>query len=73
MSDMIVNSIKKDAIVNVPINTDEILKFHSILLKHLDNVFNLDDESWSIIEAFCTKIDEHAKNQNLIEPLKLKL
>lgn len=72
MSDIIVNSIKKDAIINVPITTVEILQYHSILLKHLDGVFELDNESWSIIETFCSKIDECARNQNLTETLKVK-
>ena len=73
MSKMYVNTIKKDAVIQVPVTTDEISQFHTILLKHLDNQVKLDDKSWQIIEEFCSKIDCYAAQQNQTESKELEL
>jgi len=67
MSRIYVNAIKKDAIIKVPFNTNDIAKLHCILLKHLDNKVSLDDESWQTVESLCSKIDECARMQNQTE------
>jgi hypothetical protein len=67
MSRIYVNAIKKNAIIKVPFNTDDITRLHRILLKHLDSKFSLDDESWGTIESLCSKIDECARLQNQTE------
>lgn len=67
MSKTYMNSLKKNAIVQVPITTDDIAKLHTILLKHLDNQISLDDRSWEIIQKLCSKIDTCAEEQNLTE------
>jgi hypothetical protein len=67
MSKTYVNSLKKDAIVQVPMSTDDIAKLHTLLLKHLDNQISLDDKSWKVIEELCSKIDKCADKQNLTE------
>lgn len=68
MSKIFVNAIKKDAIVQVPFDTDEIAKLHSILLRHLDGKCSLDDTSWETVELLCSKIDDYARIQNQVEP-----
>ena len=67
MSKIFVNAIKKDAVVKVPFNTDEISQRHCILLKHLDGKFSLDDASWETVESLCSKIDNYARIQNQVE------
>jgi hypothetical protein len=67
MSRIYVNAIKKNAVIQVPFNTDDISKLHCILLKHLDNKVSLDDDSWQTIELLCSKIDEYARLQNQTE------
>ena len=67
MSKTYVSSLRKDAIIQVPITSDDIAKLHSILLKHLDNQISLDDNSWAAIEKLCSKIDRCAEEQNLTE------
>lgn len=67
MSKTYMSSLKKDAVVQVPMSTEDIAKLHTILLKHLDNQISLDDKSWEIIEALCSKIDKCADKQNLTE------
>jgi RNA:NAD 2'-phosphotransferase (TPT1/KptA family) len=67
MSKTYVSSLRKDAVIQVPITSDDIAKLHSILLKHLDNQISLDDNSWAAIEKLCNKIDRCAEEQNLTE------
>ena len=67
MSKTYMSSLKKDAVIQVPITTDDIAKLHSILLKHLDDQISLDDISWKTIERLCSKIDACAEQQNLTE------
>jgi hypothetical protein len=67
MSKTYMSSLKKDAVIQVPVTTDDIAKLHSILLKHLDNKISLDPRSWEIIEKLCYKIDACAEEQNLTE------
>jgi len=62
-----VDVIKTNAVVNVPFTTKDVAALQLILLKNLDHRINLDDISWSIIEGLCTRIDDCAKEQNLIE------
>ncbi len=67
MSKTYVTSLRKDAVIQVPITSDDIAKLHSILLKHLDSQISLDDNSWAAIEKLCNKIDACAEEQNLTE------
>jgi RNA:NAD 2'-phosphotransferase (TPT1/KptA family) len=67
MSKTYMSSLKKDAVVQVPMSTEDIAKLHSILLKHLDSQISLDDRSWETIERLCSKIDKCADKQNLTE------
>lgn len=67
MSKIYVNAIRKNAVIQVPFNTDDIARLHRILLKHMDNQCSLDDESWNSIESLCSKIDDYARKQNQTE------
>jgi len=67
MSKTYVTSLRKDAVIQVPITSDDIAKLHSVLLKHLDSQINLDNKSWDVIERLCNKIDRCAEEQNLTE------
>lgn len=72
MSKTYLSSLKKDAVIQVPIGTEDIAKLHSILLKHLDSQISLDNTSWEIIETLCRKIDACAEEQNLTELKEIK-
>jgi hypothetical protein len=67
MSKTYVSSLRKDAVIQVPITSGDIAKLHSVLLKHLDSQITLDDNSWDTLEKLCNKIDRCAEEQNLTE------
>lgn len=71
MAKTYIKVIKKDAVINVSFTTDDVAALQAILLKHLDNKFKLDDESWSTIEEICHRIDESAFNQNKTESVEV--
>jgi hypothetical protein len=67
MAKTYVNVIKKDAVINVPFTTNDIVKLQAILLKHLDKKVSIDDESWNTLEELCDRIDQNAINQDKME------
>lgn len=67
MSKTYLSSIKKGAVINVPVTTEDIARLHSILLRHLDSQCSLDDKSFETIERLCHKIDVCASEQNQTE------
>ena len=64
MSKTYVTVLKRNALIEVPFNTDEVSQLHSILLRHLDDQCKLDDKSWDTIKSICSKIDRYAEIQN---------
>ena len=64
MSKTYVTVLKRNALIEVPFNTDEVSQLHSILLRHLDDQCKLDDKSWDTIKSICSKIDRCAEIQN---------
>lgn len=64
MAKTYVSVLKKGAIINVKFTTDDIAKFHAILLRSLDNQNLLDTASYDTINELCGRIDNEASKQN---------
>lgn len=68
-----VDTIKENAEVNVVFTSKDIITLQSILVKHVQGLNKLDDTSWATIESLCERIDQCAREQNLIESKSVEL
>lgn len=69
----LVSVLKNDAVINVQVTVEDVAALQSILLKHLDKQIKLDDSSWNIIQEFCERIDDEARNQDQTETRELEM
>lgn len=67
MAKTYVSVLKKGAVINVDFTSEDITKLHAILLRHLDNQNQLDNNSYDTINELCAKIEDAARKQNQTE------
>jgi len=73
MAKTYVSVVKRNAIINVQFNTNDISELHSILLRNLDEQNVLDQKSWDTINKLCEKIEICAREQNQTESKEVEL